>query len=393
LELSTAAKPLSVSYGSVVGPVDPVAIEFLPADCHATVTDISAYLLTKQNYGTVDEPQTHPTWVDLAGPGDGSPPDYDLNVTDLQVLLFGISGDPWGAKAKQCNPGACPGAGKRSDPQIPPMLKRSDPGSVARTDELARETVSPSKPAMRLSDPGRDGGAEFVLAPDTPIIEAGATVDIEVFTTSLANVGAYEVALVVSGGTAGALELKDIEIDAQHPAFVFATESSVYSVVNTSYATASCATGCDGVEVVGEGYLATYTYQASADADGVFTIGVKGDGASFVNDDKAILVSSDPGSAIAIGVAIDCFEDGDCDDDNDCTTDTCVDHECVYDNLAQGAFCNDRLFCTRRDRCDGNGTCVGSGNACLGYDFCKECGGGEGCCWNAPVECNCEFQP
>ena len=48
---------------------------------------MSAYILTKQDYGTANKPQTHPTWVDLHGLGDGSPPQYILNVSDTGQIL------------------------------------------------------------------------------------------------------------------------------------------------------------------------------------------------------------------------------------------------------------------------------------------------------------------
>ncbi len=106
------------NYGDVVGPADAVTEAFVPPDGFTNVIDISAYILTKQNYGTSDMPQTHPTWVDLHGLGDGNPPqppppngnppNYILNVSDLGQILKAIAGDAWTDDPGNMNPGECP---------------------------------------------------------------------------------------------------------------------------------------------------------------------------------------------------------------------------------------------------------------------------------------------
>ena len=45
--------------------------------------DVLDYFLTKWNSAASNKPQTHPTWVDLHGLGDGNPPQYILNVSDM----------------------------------------------------------------------------------------------------------------------------------------------------------------------------------------------------------------------------------------------------------------------------------------------------------------------
>ncbi len=98
------------NYGDVVGPVEDTEPDryFTPPDRFVNVVDVSAYILTKQNYGTANKPQTHPTWVDLHGLGDGNPPQYILGVSDLQQILKGFSGDAWTDDPGNMTPGQCP---------------------------------------------------------------------------------------------------------------------------------------------------------------------------------------------------------------------------------------------------------------------------------------------
>ncbi|UCE60938.1 MAG: hypothetical protein JSU63_04135 [Phycisphaerales bacterium] len=119
-ELYTCLEPLTIgtiklppphNYGDVVGPVDPVAIEFGPPDQILSVGDVSAYLLTNQNYGLPGDPkpQAHWTWVDLEG--EGAPfyrPQGILGVGDLGQILFGYSGRPYSWAGNNVDPGDCP---------------------------------------------------------------------------------------------------------------------------------------------------------------------------------------------------------------------------------------------------------------------------------------------
>jgi len=99
------------NYGDVVGAVledPPSFFYFTPPDGFTNVVDIVGYTKTKQNYGTANTPQTHPTWVDLHGPGDGNPPQYILNVADLGQIKKAFGGDAWTDDPGNMNPGECP---------------------------------------------------------------------------------------------------------------------------------------------------------------------------------------------------------------------------------------------------------------------------------------------
>ncbi|UCE60918.1 MAG: S8 family serine peptidase [Phycisphaerales bacterium] len=111
LVIGTILRPPPGNYGDVVGPVDPVTIEFDPPNQILSVGDISGYLLTNLNYGLPGDPkpQAHWTWVDMEG--QGAPyyrPQGILNVSDLNQILFGLEGRPYSWAGNNVDPGDCP---------------------------------------------------------------------------------------------------------------------------------------------------------------------------------------------------------------------------------------------------------------------------------------------
>ena len=79
------------------------------------MVDVSAWGLTKQNYGTPGSPQLHPTMADIHGSGGvGVPANYILGLSDQEaVLKHGFTNAlPWdtgGAGLGGVDPGTCPG--------------------------------------------------------------------------------------------------------------------------------------------------------------------------------------------------------------------------------------------------------------------------------------------
>jgi hypothetical protein len=73
-------------YGDVAGGVT-VDLLFEPPDGFTSVKDVTAFKKSVVNWGGPTQPQPHPTWVDLHGPGTGIPPQYIVQVTDLTMIL------------------------------------------------------------------------------------------------------------------------------------------------------------------------------------------------------------------------------------------------------------------------------------------------------------------
>jgi hypothetical protein len=96
------------SYGDIAGGTVLPGPTVLPPDGYVNVEDLQVMLLTIVNYGGYNLPQAHPTWVDLHGLGPGSLPNYVLNVSDLQQVMFGLLSHPWSQYPGNLQPGQCP---------------------------------------------------------------------------------------------------------------------------------------------------------------------------------------------------------------------------------------------------------------------------------------------
>ena len=228
------------------------------------------------------------------------------------------------------------------------------------------------------------------LTQDEEYINPGEEVVIEVYLTAPDTIyfSCFIVELGVSGGDTGSLDLVDIDIDEDREDFVFYGYTIMKCPEPEDSLILVCVSGRSPycrVPVSGTVYLATFTYDASQGARGVFSVDITD--SSFIRWDTT-LVPHSIGADADVFVGPPCTQSADCDDDNSCTTDNCTDGECWWTNKPFRTPCDDGLWCTYKDKCDRNGNCIG-GNTCVGYDYCKECGGDRGCCWSPPVECAC----
>ncbi|MHC4698111.1 MAG: DUF7948 domain-containing protein [Planctomycetota bacterium] len=108
LEISTILKPINWHYGDVVGMGTgdlPPLLGFTSPNGVVNVSDVQAFLLTMQGPLT---PCVPTTWVDLHGLGVGIPPNFILNVSDLQRILWGIAGQQYLDAPEHVSPGDCP---------------------------------------------------------------------------------------------------------------------------------------------------------------------------------------------------------------------------------------------------------------------------------------------
>jgi hypothetical protein len=105
------ARPIAFPlYGDVCGGTQSPGPTVLPPDQYVNVKDLLVTQLTLINYGSATLPQAHPTWVDLHGLGTGIPPNYILNVADLQaVYVYSLTnGFPWVNTQGGLDPADCP---------------------------------------------------------------------------------------------------------------------------------------------------------------------------------------------------------------------------------------------------------------------------------------------
>ncbi len=111
---TTRKSELMPHYGDTVGVVDPANLCcYSPPDGYTNVHDVSAYQRTKQNWGTTNSPQAHPTWIAVHGAsspaGQGIPPNYILGVEDLFMILRAwVDIWPYENTLGGLAPGGCP---------------------------------------------------------------------------------------------------------------------------------------------------------------------------------------------------------------------------------------------------------------------------------------------
>ncbi|UCE58773.1 MAG: S8 family serine peptidase [Phycisphaerales bacterium] len=108
VEVATIHAPGIRYYGDVVGVgtgAMPPVVGFTGPDGIVNVTDVQAFILTAE--GSIS-PSVPWTWVDLHGIGLGSPPNFILNVSDLQCILFGLEGQAYADGPSHYNPANCP---------------------------------------------------------------------------------------------------------------------------------------------------------------------------------------------------------------------------------------------------------------------------------------------
>jgi hypothetical protein len=122
--------------------------------------------------------------------------------------------------------------------------------------------------AERPKDAGR---ADVTLIPSAPRVRPGGLVEVDVYLDGgLPDLRGYQLHGAVGGGRHGRLELVDLAIHERKNA-AFAGHSSWQAF---NLATGQLLAGLDtpGVSTTPRAYLATFTYRASADAAGTFTV-------------------------------------------------------------------------------------------------------------------------
>jgi len=127
---------------------------------------------------------------------------------------------------------------------------------------------------------------------------------VEVSGDDFDDLAGYEVAIEVTGGTSGTLDLEEMSVDEEDADFVF-DELEIYTGFNPSVPRLMCATTDEGVSSSTPKYLATFVFRASSNADGLFTVSaVEGDGVTgtLAIDSSSEALSVNLGSSASVRV-------------------------------------------------------------------------------------------
>ena len=252
-------------------------LRWAPPDGFVNFQDVSAAVYTfsaSPQVTVADIPS-----VDLHGYTTGSihhPPNYVVNFTDIQLIVLAFRG----AEYPFDDPADCPG----------------QPGGGG----------SPLGGGMMMAMTFGGPSPVFALEASADLIEPGQVVDVEVYIDSAEDLGAYEVSLEVSGGKGGYLELEELFIDTAREDYVFGP-ASIAQGVSPGGRRLGAVLWDGGVAVEEPAYLGTFRYRASPEAQGWYTVSVRANPHSFLNDCEGVDLSASPGVPAVIGCDLECL--------------------------------------------------------------------------------------
>jgi hypothetical protein len=170
----------------------------------------------------------------------------------------------------------------------------------APTDPPGNPVLCPPGPApdaAAAAGPEVVAEAGVILWPSTNFVQPGGQVDVQVLlAAALADLRGYQLHVAASGGRRGALRLTDMTIEKQ-ASHVFAGRA-FWQAFNLD--TQQVLAGLDdaGIHTHPHAYLATFTFQASPDAIGEFTINLLHDDGDRTQ--RTFLFPTPAGAKIAI---------------------------------------------------------------------------------------------
>jgi len=303
------------------------------------------------------------------------------NISDVYTIILAFQGKPY--------PYGCP-----KDPCQDNVQSPCEPCESAGSGPSG----GGSGPLM--------GGGEAPLTTSTmsltavPVLfQQNEVTDVEVYLDAADDLGGYQLALEVTGGDTGTLDLEDQFIDTARSDYAFYSISSIEAVDANGGRLGAVSMSGSGIGVTSPVYLGTFRFRASSDAVGVFTVGFQAIDENFLMDGDARQIDGVITNETYVGSEVECTVDAHCDDanpctddtcdngtclntnndangctdGNDCTADACVAGVCTSTNEPVNTPCDDGLFCTKTDKCDGAGVCVGTGHPCTGLTpYCCE---------------------
>jgi hypothetical protein len=211
-------------------------------------------------------------FADMGGAYGVCPPDTFANVHDKNLALACFSG------TNTCDAINIDAGGEFG--QCPPDgFCNIHDVNHALSAFAGTTTCSCPAPPMPEIAPTVAGRANLRLTTSSRDVRRGDQLQVRVFTNAAdVQLRSYQLDLEVSGGRSGQLELVSIEIE-QRGDWVFSGQDGAFDAFNTTTAQMLAGLEQDIGSVIADGYLATYTYTVSEDAEGSFIVDVASDDA------------------------------------------------------------------------------------------------------------------
>lgn len=145
-------------------------------------------------------------------------------------------------------------------------------------------------------------------------VQAGGKIVVEAYVSGAVNVSAYQVQLGASGGTKGTLTLESMTVDKQRSDFAFhQAGAELIDVQDKGAEWVGLVRTAGGSDIVKLSYVATFTFRASPDAQGVFKVNVRTDSTeTFLLDQAGLLIPHKLGATaeVAVGTPAPVRKDG-----------------------------------------------------------------------------------
>ncbi|MBI4719563.1 MAG: hypothetical protein HY763_17335 [Planctomycetes bacterium] len=120
-------------------------------------------------------------------------------------------------------------------------------------------------------------------------VQPGGTVSFDVFVNNARDVAVFQLQMEATGGDRGSLTVEGMKVDKTRPDFVFGT-AEILDAADMVNGRVGALRYNGGSNVDKPAYLATFTFKASADAQGTFRVNFKSGDETFLNDSGAILI-------------------------------------------------------------------------------------------------------
>ncbi len=175
-------------------------------------------------------------------------------MCDLRTAAACVdAGGEYYSSLDSCDPNPCPQPSPSPAPAATETGATGGSGSATETFEISLSTRSASGPA-------------------------GARFEVDVFADRVSGLRGYELALALTGGSSGTLEIDDVRVDERRRDYVFAGLKPL-TAVDVSAPRIVSLLHEGSVDSATPAYLATFVYQSSRDASGTFQVTVvPGDG-------------------------------------------------------------------------------------------------------------------
>lgn len=125
------------------------------------------------------------------------------------------------------------------------------------------------------------------LVPSREVVQGGEMVTVDVYADGLNGLIGYQLAVEVVGGRRGRLEPKSVVVDGERDRFAFSGLQSFQAGDLAGQRLAVAVTPGTPTRASG-GYLGTFSYRASADAQGVFIVRLRPAGGVMMLDSAGL---------------------------------------------------------------------------------------------------------